>query len=254
MINTTDIANAQRGMRFAYYMGAPGVLASALAWLVAGSAAVLVSPSRAVLALFVGGMMIHPVSVALTKLLGRPGVHSRGNPLGPLALESTILLLLCLPLAYVVFLYRADWFFPDAAHRRQPCIGHHLFYLAWKALRPQTPPTALRALTASGENVRVVRDGFVVALLNPKTALFFGAFLPQFVVPSTAHASQPLVLGALFVLIAAATDTLYAFFASLAAPYFVRATAAATAGRFAVCGAYIGLGLFAVLSGNRSNR
>jgi threonine/homoserine/homoserine lactone efflux protein len=37
---------------------------------------------------------------------------------------------------------------------------------------------------------RVVRDGFVVALLNPKTALFFAAFLPQFLEPTTASAFQ----------------------------------------------------------------
>ena len=47
--------------------------------------------------------------------------------------------------------------------------------------------------------LRVFRDGFVVALLNPKTTLFFAAFLPQFM---DAHASplmQTLALGGVFV-------------------------------------------------------
>ena len=125
----------------------------------------------------------------------------------------------------------------------------YLFYLAWKALRAPKPSVA-QSVRSFDSNARVVRDGFVVAVLNPKTALFFAAFLPQFIAPGTAHVLQPLMLGALFVVIAASTDTLYALFASLAAPYFSRASSAVSAARLASSGAYFGLGLFAVLSGN----
>ena len=130
----------------------------------------------------------------------------------------------------------------------------YLFYLGWKALRARKRHTVQSTPAPSGQNARVVRDGFVVALLNPKTALFFAAFLPQFVAPGTAHVFQPLILGVLFVFIAGSTDPLYALFASLAAPYFSRASSAVSAARFAICGAYFGLGLFAVLSGNRGNQ
>jgi hypothetical protein len=99
-------------MRFAYFGGAPGVLASAIAWLAAALVAVVVSPEGAVWALFIGGMFIFPVSVLFAKLLGRPGRHSRRNPLGTLAMEGTILLVMSLPLALVVSLYRVEWFFP----------------------------------------------------------------------------------------------------------------------------------------------
>ena len=129
----------------------------------------------------------------------------------------------------------------------------YLFYLAWNALRSRKRHLAESA-PESNRQARFIRDGFVVALFNPKTALFFAAFLPQFVVPGTAHVFQPLMLGVIFVLIAASTDTLYALFASLAAPYFSRASSAVSAGRFAICGAYVGLGLFAVLSGNRGDQ
>ena len=129
----------------------------------------------------------------------------------------------------------------------------YLFWLGWKALQGKKPVAAQSAPSSSG-NARVVRDGFVVAVLNPKTALFFAAFLPQFIVPGTAHVLQPLMLGALFVVIAGSTDTLYALFASLAAPYFSRASSAVTAARFASSSAYFGLGLFAIVSGNRGNR
>jgi len=106
------ISDAQHEMRFAYYCGAPGMLTSAIVWLVAGITASLSSPERAVWTLFIGGMFIHPVSVLLTKLIGRPGRHTRGNPFGALALASTFWLILSCPLAYSVSLLRIEWFFP----------------------------------------------------------------------------------------------------------------------------------------------
>lgn len=106
------IAEAQHDMRFGYFGGAPGMFASALAWLVAGFVALNGTPKQAVMTLFVGGMLIHPVGVLLTKMLGRPGAHRKGNPLGSLALEGTFWMLLCLALAYGVSLLRAEWFFP----------------------------------------------------------------------------------------------------------------------------------------------
>lgn len=107
-----DVADAQRDMRDAYAGGAPGMFASALVWLTAGLVAVQVSPQRAVIALFVGGMFIHPAGVLVAKVLGRRGQHAHGNPLGLLALETTVWLVLSMPLAYVVSLYRLDLFFP----------------------------------------------------------------------------------------------------------------------------------------------
>lgn len=107
-----DLAQAQRELRAVYCAGGPGVLASALAWGCAAAVAAFASPRNAVIALFVGGMLIHPVGLLITRLLGRSASHSPGNPLAILALESTILMLLCLPIAYVVSLYRLDWFFP----------------------------------------------------------------------------------------------------------------------------------------------
>jgi threonine/homoserine/homoserine lactone efflux protein len=129
----------------------------------------------------------------------------------------------------------------------------YLFFLGWKALRTQTADAAGRGHSSS-RNARIVGDGFLVALLNPKTALFFAAFLPQFVTVGSAPAFQPVILGALFVAIAASTDTLYAIFASLVAPYFSRASSVVSGARFAIGGAYFGLGLFAVLFGRRGTQ
>ncbi|MGA1173860.1 MAG: LysE family translocator, partial [Ilumatobacteraceae bacterium] len=52
------------------------------------------------------------------------------------------------------------------------------------------------------ERTRHFQDGFWVALLNPKTMLFFVAFLPQFLQTATNSLQQILPLGTLFVLIA----------------------------------------------------
>ena len=109
---TTDLSHAQADMRFAYFGGASGMLASSMAWLCAAIAAAHVSPRQAVWVLFIGGMLIHPVGVLISKLLGRPGNHSKGNPLGSLALASTFWLIFSLPLAYAVSVLRIEWFFP----------------------------------------------------------------------------------------------------------------------------------------------
>ena len=109
---TNDIREAQDDMRVGYFSGGAGILASSLAWMVAAFIAWRFSTERAVWALFIGGMLIHPVSIALCKLLGGRGSHTKGNPLASLAAANTFWLIFCLPLAYAAFLQRAEWFFP----------------------------------------------------------------------------------------------------------------------------------------------
>lgn len=106
------IAADQQDMRQAYFGGAPGMLTSAVVWLTAGIVAVVQTPARAVWALFIGGVLIHPVAVLATKALGRSGAHRKSNPLGALAMATTAWMIFCLPLAYVVSLRRIEWFFP----------------------------------------------------------------------------------------------------------------------------------------------
>ena len=53
------------------------------------------------------------------------------------------------------------------------------------------------------------RQGILTEVLNPKTALFFLSFIPQFIVPERGHVFlQFLILGALSVLLNTAADLL----------------------------------------------
>jgi threonine/homoserine/homoserine lactone efflux protein len=57
---------------------------------------------------------------------------------------------------------------------------------------------------------RIYVQGFVVTLLNPKVALFFLAFVPQFIDPAVGTAGQVLALGGIFLVIGVVMDGLYA--------------------------------------------
>lgn len=105
-------AAAQQDMRTAYLGGAPGLFVSGSVWTIAGIVCLWRSPQMAVWALYVGGALIHPVSALLTRMLGRSGRHASGNPLGMLALATTIWMILALILAYGISLWRMELFFP----------------------------------------------------------------------------------------------------------------------------------------------
>jgi threonine/homoserine/homoserine lactone efflux protein len=129
----------------------------------------------------------------------------------------------------------------------------YLIYLGIKALsRPARP--APDACIDTAPPARIFRDGFLVALLNPKTTLFFSAFLPQFIDPRSATIPQSVALGAAFVLIASTTDTAYALTASAVAPVLARARTQMNVGRYLTAGAFIGLGVFTAASGSRHSK
>lgn len=97
--------------------------------------------------------------------------------------------------------------------------------------------------------IRLFRDAVVVDLLNPKTALFVLAFLPQFVEPARgAVALQSLVLGLYLVVLAFLCDGIYALLAgSFAARVGVSAHARTTLNRITGC-IYISLGGIVLLT------
>jgi threonine/homoserine/homoserine lactone efflux protein len=125
----------------------------------------------------------------------------------------------------------------------------YLIWLGIQALR--APPVKVETERPPEVPLkRIFRDGFVVALLNPKTAVFFAAFLPQFMDAAAGTVPQALSLGALFVAIAALTDTTYALAASSVAPALTRANAFRAAGRYLTGGVFIALGVLAAFTGD----
>lgn len=126
-------------------------------------------------------------------------------------------------------------------------------YLVYLGLRRISSREALLS-TANLERQglrKVFSQGVVVAILNPKTALFFLAFLPQFVNPAQGSlALQLFTLGGIFVLMAIVTDSLYALLAGTVGQALKNAPAFLKAERYLVGGLYIGLGLMAAFSGD----
>jgi threonine/homoserine/homoserine lactone efflux protein len=89
----------------------------------------------------------------------------------------------------------------------------------------------------------------LVAILNPKTALFFFAFLPQFVEVSKGSVTlQLLTLGCLFVSMAIVTDGLYALLAGTAGQWLKGTRSFLWVERYVVGSVYIGLGVTAALA------
>ena len=98
----------------------------------------------------------------------------------------------------------------------------------------------------------IFRKGITVNVLNPKTALFFFAFLPQFVNPSRPAASQILVLGSIFLVMAIATDSMYALAAGSAANWLRGRASIVRRSEYAAGTVYIALGALTALTGRRA--
>ena len=99
---------------------------------------------------------------------------------------------------------------------------------------------------------RVYWQGFAINLLNPKTALFYFAFLPQFVDPAKGNVTaQTLFLGALFVGMAFITDSLYALLASSLAERLRGSRHFRKGQRYFAGLVYVGLGITTALTGSK---
>jgi threonine/homoserine/homoserine lactone efflux protein len=126
-------------------------------------------------------------------------------------------------------------------------------YLLWLGIQRLTrsPRADAEAAAEAHSLQRIFRDGIVVNVLNPKTALFFLAFLPQFVVPAKGHVPlQCAALGGLFVVIAMCTDATWSLAASGAGSWLKRHPGFVAAERYIAGGTYITLGLAAAVSGH----
>lgn len=129
-------------------------------------------------------------------------------------------------------------------------------YLAWIGVRtltsadttfstPETAPQSLR---------RIFTQGVLVNVLNPKVAIFFLAFLPQFVDQSSANpAMQTLILGMTLVSIGLLSDSVYALIGGGLGDLFRTRPGAARVTRLTAGITYLSLAGIAAVSGSRIN-
>jgi threonine/homoserine/homoserine lactone efflux protein len=119
----------------------------------------------------------------------------------------------------------------------------YLVYLGIRRLLERTPDVEV---VGRGQPLaRLFWRGAVVNVLNPKTALFFFAFLPQFVDPSRTVWSQVAVLGLLFVGLGFLSDGLYALTAGTLGGWLRRRPGILRWGSGSV---YVGLGAVTALT------
>jgi threonine/homoserine/homoserine lactone efflux protein len=126
----------------------------------------------------------------------------------------------------------------------------YLVYLGIRLLIARTDDSAPEKMPAR-TYVQLFGKGFLVNLLNPKTAIFFYSFLPQFIDPSRGSPFlQIAMLGGMFVALATCTDSLYALIGSSAGSYLSRSMKIQKVRRFVSGGIYIALGIGAAVSGH----
>jgi threonine/homoserine/homoserine lactone efflux protein len=102
---------------------------------------------------------------------------------------------------------------------------------------------------------RVFADGIIVNILNPKTALFFFAFLPQFVNPARGHVPvQIFLLGMVMISIGLASDTVWALSAGTVAQVFRRNARWMRTERYVSGGILISLGVATALAGSGTRK
>ena len=132
----------------------------------------------------------------------------------------------------------------------------YLVYLGIQRLRSKEALAAASDTAAPRvTQARVFSQGIVVNVLNPKTALFFFAFLPQFIDPARGHvATQILSLGVLFACMGTVSDSLWALFAGSVAGWLRNNQSWMRNERYVSGGILISLGLATALAGHSAKK
>ncbi len=128
----------------------------------------------------------------------------------------------------------------------------YLIWLGINAIRHRRDLVAAVAGPVERSQRRLWRDGFLVGLTNPKSTLFFMAVLPQFVSPDRGRVSvQLLVLGLVFVALAAVNDGVYGVAAGSVRRWLDRSPRRSTAVGAGSGLIMIGLGLRLAITGRK---
>jgi len=125
----------------------------------------------------------------------------------------------------------------------------YLIYLGMKRLLSNDDLTPTPVQRKKLSNIFI--QGTFVAVLNPKTALFFLAFLPQFVDVSRGYVwEQTLLLGLTFVGLGICTDSIYALLAGTLGNWLKRQNYLQRGQRYFSGSIYLALGLVSAFSGS----
>jgi threonine/homoserine/homoserine lactone efflux protein len=128
--------------------------------------------------------------------------------------------------------------------------GLYLVYLGLDRLRRSADPAGAAADGRVRSLAQIFTEGVLVNATNPKTALFFLAFLPQFVDPDPpSPALQVFSLGVLFVLMGLLTDGAYASLAGVLRTLATRRPGFMRAERYVTGSTLIAVGLIAAVTG-----
>lgn len=123
-----------------------------------------------------------------------------------------------------------------------------------KSEAPQINSTTHSTLGGERSPRSLIFQGFSVNALNPKTALFFLALLPQFVTPNRGPAwLQILVLGGVFVALGLVTNTIYGRVGGKLGSFAKRSSRFQTATRYVGGGTLVALGVAAALAPSSHN-
>ena len=120
----------------------------------------------------------------------------------------------------------------------------YLIYIGFRTLvtRPQT----VNQLNDPMSRRRAFTQGIVVNTFNPKVALFFLSFLPQFIDANRGSAAlQSLVLGSIFVVLGCISDSLFAILASALRGTLLRGKSLPFVQRYVAGSVFIALGAIA---------
>lgn len=127
----------------------------------------------------------------------------------------------------------------------------YLIFLGVRQFIDRSPEPTVQTLKPQSLK-QIFTQGFVVNALNPKAALFFVAFLPQFIDPAKNVLMQVLFLGAVFTLVANVIDSGYALISGTLGGWLSRNRRFRRTQKYAAGGTYIGLGIATALTGSHS--
>lgn len=127
-----QIEQAQADVRRIYRRGFSGPLISSFVWFISAAVYQWVAPAPAIAVLFLGGMLIFPLTTLLLKIIGGPAALPKGHPSTSLAMQSAFTVPLGLLVAIALGVYEPALFFPSALI----VVGaHYLIFISLYGMR-----------------------------------------------------------------------------------------------------------------------